>query len=169
MIVQTIDVNALERNLLMTMELLALGKKIILAFNFNKEAKRRGIKIDVSKIREVLQIPIVVIEANTGENKEELLDEILKVAQSEFKMPDYMQELLKEDHEIHHDESIKFLKDKLTPFYSIEKISQRTDRIDGVLLNKYSAFPIFLAVIFLMFEIAFTPVLTTGFRYPQLL
>ena len=155
-IVQTIDVNALERNLLMTMELLALGKKIILAFNFNKEAKRRGIRIDVSKIREVLQIPIIVIEANTGENKEELLDEILKVAQSEFKMPDYIQELLKEDHEIHHDESIKFLKDKLASLYSTEKISQRTDRIDGVLLNKYSAFPIFLVVIFLMFEIAFT-------------
>jgi len=72
-IVQTVDVNALERNLLMTMELLALGKKIILAFNFNKEAKRRGIKIDVSEIRKVLQIPIVVIEANNGENKEEFL------------------------------------------------------------------------------------------------
>lgn len=155
-IVQTIDVNALERNLLMTMELLALGKKIILAFNFNKEAERRGIRIDVPKIREVLQIPVVVIEANKGENKEELLDEILKAAQSEFEMPAYMQELLKDNHEIHHDESIKFFKEKVAPFYSIEKTSQRTDRIDEVLLNKYTAFPFFLAIMFLMFEITFT-------------
>lgn len=165
-IVQTIDVNALERNLLMTMELMALGKRIILAFNFNKEAKRRGIKINVPKIRKILQIPIIVIEANKGENKEELLDEILKVAKTEFVMPDYMQELLKDDNEIHHDESIKFLKDKLTPFYSTEKISQRTDRIDSILLNKYSASPIFLVVIFLMFETAFylsTP-LVSGIR-----
>jgi len=165
-IVQTIDVNALERNLLMTLELLALRKRIILAFNFNKEAKRRGIKIDVSKIREILQVPIIVIEANKGENKEGLLDEILEVAKTEFVMPDYMQELLKDDNEIHHDESIKFLKDKLSPFYSTEKISQRTDRIDSVLLNKYSAFPIFLVVIFLMFETAFylsTP-LVSGIR-----
>ena len=42
-IVQTVDANALERNLLMTMELLALGKRLILALNFNQEAKRRGI------------------------------------------------------------------------------------------------------------------------------
>ncbi|HWQ70804.1 MAG TPA: ferrous iron transport protein B [Desulfitobacteriaceae bacterium] len=154
-IVQSIDVNALERNLLMTMELLALGKKIILAFNFNREAKRRGLRIDVSKIREVLQLPIVLIEANKGENKEELLDEILKAAQSEFKMPAYMQELLKENQEIHHDESIRLFREKLAPYYSIEKTSQKTDRIDEVLLNKYTAFPIFLVIIFLMFEFVF--------------
>jgi ferrous iron transport protein B len=154
-VVQTIDVNALERNLLMTMELLALGKKIILAFNFNKEAQRRGIRIDVPKIREVLQIPIVVIEANKGENKEELLDEILKAAQSELTIPAYMQDLLKENQEIHHDESIKFFRDKLTPYYAIAKTSQRTDRIDALLLNKYTAFPIFLVIMFLMFETVF--------------
>jgi ferrous iron transport protein B len=155
-IVQTIDVNALERNLLMTMELLALGKKIILAFNFNREAHRRGITINVPKIRELLQIPVVTIEANKGENKEELLAEILKVAQSEFRAPDYLPELLKGDYEIHHDESVKFFKEMLAPFYSTEKTNQRTEKIDAVLLNKYTAFPIFLAVIFLMFKATFT-------------
>ena len=154
-VVQTIDVNALERNLLMTMELLALGKKIILAFNFNKEAKRRGVRIDVPKIREILQIPIIVLEANKGENKEKLLDEILKTAQEEFKIPAYMQDLLKENQEIHHDESIKFFRDKLTPFYSSENLYQKTDRIDEVLLNKYTAFPVFLVIMFLMFETVF--------------
>jgi ferrous iron transport protein B len=155
-IVQTVDVNALERNLLMTMELLALGKKVVLAFNFNKEAERRGIRLDMPKIREVLQIPVVVIEANKGENKEELLDEILKAAQSELKMPYYLQEMLKENYEIHHKISIRFFKEKLKPFYAVEKSIQRTDRIDEIILNKYTAFPIFLAVIFLMFETTFT-------------
>jgi len=166
-IVQTIDVNALERNLLMTMELLALGKRVILAFNFNREAKRRGIKIDVPKIREVLQIPIVVIEANRGENKEKLLDEILQAAQSEFRMPGYLQEMLKENYEIHHDLSIKFFKEQLQPYYLTDQTSQRTDRIDAIILNKYSAFPIFLAVIFLMFQITFAlsePIISV-FRY----
>ncbi len=155
-VVQTIDANAIERNLLMTMELLALGKKIILAFNFNKEAKRRGIKIDVPQIREVLQLPIVMIEANKGENKEELLDEILKVAQSEFKKPYYLQDKLKENYEIHHEESIKFIKEQLKPYYSLEKTSQRTEKMDEIILNKYTALPIFLVVIFFMFQITFT-------------
>jgi ferrous iron transport protein B len=155
-IVQTIDVNALERNLLMTMELLALGKKIVLAFNFNREAERRGIKIDVAGIRKVLQLPVVLIEANKGENKEELLKEILKAAAGEFQAPDYLSELLKEDYQIHHDESVVFFAEKLAPYYSTEKTNQRTERIDAVLLNKYSAFPIFLVVIFLMFQATFT-------------
>lgn len=154
-IVQTVDVNALERNLLMTMELLATGKRIVLAFNFNKEALSRGIRIDVPKIREVLQLPIVVIEANKGENKEELLDAILSTAKNEFREPDYLQGLLKENYEIHHDESIRFFKEKLKPYYSTEKTSQRTERIDGIILNRYTAFPIFLAVIFLMFQATF--------------
>jgi ferrous iron transport protein B len=155
-IVQTIDVNALERNLLMTMELLALGKKIVLAFNFNREAERRGITVDAAGVQKALQIPVVLIEANKGENKEELLKEILKAAHSEFKAPDYLPELLKEDYQIHHDESVKFFRAKLAPFYSTERTNRRTERVDAVLLNKYTAFPIFLAVIFLMFQATFT-------------
>lgn len=155
-IVQTIDVNALERNLLMTMELLALGKKLILAFNFNQEALRRGITMDVPQIAAVLQIPVVAIEANKGINKEALLAEILKVAAEPCRTPDFLSDLLKDNYEIHHDESLKFFKEKLSPYYSTELVNRRTERIDAVFLNKYTAFPIFLAVMFLMFETTFT-------------
>lgn len=154
-IIQTIDVNALERNLLMTMELLALEKKIVLAFNFNKEAERRGISIDMPKIQELLQLPVVTVEANRGENKEALLDAVLQTSEAEFQMPDYLRELLKDDFEIHHDETVKFFQTKLAPIYSTERTNRRTDRIDGILLNKFTAFPIFLTVIFLMFKATF--------------
>ena len=155
-IIQTIDVNALERNLLMTMELLALGKKIVLAFNFNKEARQQGIKIDTAKISQVLQLPIVEVEANKGENKEILIDRVFQVTQNEFKMPDYIPELLKDNFEIHHDESLKFFRERLSPFYSTQKTVGITEKIDNFLLNKYTAFPIFLLVIFLMFKTTFT-------------
>jgi ferrous iron transport protein B len=154
-IIQTIDVNSLERNLLMTIELLALGKKVILAFNFNEEAKRNGIIMDIDKIREVLQLPIIIVEANKRKNTKKLLDEVLSDTDSEFKMPDYMAKLIKGNYEIHHDEFIKFFKDKLTPFYSIEKTKRQTDNIDTFLLNKYTALPIFLLIIFLIFQITF--------------
>jgi ferrous iron transport protein B len=156
LIIQTIDVNALERNLLMTMELLALGKKIILAFNFNQEARQQGIQFDTARISEILQLPIVEIEANKGENKEGLLAEVLRAAQSEFKTPDYLPRLLKDTYEIHHDESLKFFRETLAPFYSTQKKVGRTEKIDAILLNKYTAFPIFLGVIFLMFKATFT-------------
>ncbi len=156
LIIQTIDVNALERNLMMTMELLALRKKIVLAFNFNKEAERNGIKVNTDRISEVLQLPIVKVEANKGENKEKLLNEILRVINKEFKTPSYLPELLKDNYEIHHDESLKFFHEKLAPYYSAEKTMSITDKIDAVILNKYTAFPIFLLIIFLMFKATFS-------------
>lgn len=107
-IVQTIDVNALERNLLMTMELLALGKKVLLAFNFNKEAKKRGVVIDTNKISTVLELPVVSIEANTGENKDKLLEEIVHTAGKKATPPSYLAGLMKNQQEIHHNQAIRF-------------------------------------------------------------
>lgn len=155
-IIQTVDVNALERNLLMTMELLALGKKIVLAFNFNREAKRRGITVETQKISEALQLPIVEIEAHKGENKETLLREVLRVAAEPVKIPDYLDELVKKNREIHHDEAIALLRRKIAAYYKAEKTTEKTESIDSFLLNKYWAFPVFLAVIFLIFKATFT-------------
>lgn len=165
-IIQTIDVNALERNLLMTMELLALGKNLILAFNFNKEAKRRGIQVDIPKLSAKLQLPIIRIEANTGENIEELLQEILRVADlkkagNPQKTPDYILSLKKEnqalfDDELAHARAIKLIQDKVTPYYKVTRSNRRTDRIDAFVLNKYTAFPLFILVMFLLFKTTFT-------------
>ncbi len=170
-IIQIVDVNALERNLLLTLELLTLKKRVILAFNFNKEAAKRGIKINVAKIRKVLEIPIVQIEANTGENKEKLLEEIIQVSKSEFKEPSYFKTLLKNKKEISHRKSVRFIKNKISHFYLTEKQNHKTEKIDSVILNKYTAFPIFLAVMFLMFKISFsisiplTELIGTSFGY----
>lgn len=154
-IIQIIDINALERNLLLTLELLTLKKPIILAFNFNREAAKRGIKVNVAKIKKILEIPIVSIEANTGENKEKLLEEIIKTSQKDFREPSYFKSLLKSKDEISHRQSIKFIKDKLSHLHSISQQKHRTEKIDSIILNKYTAFPIFLTVMFLMFQVTF--------------
>lgn len=165
-IIQTIDVNALERNLLMTMELLALGKNLILAFNFNKEAKHRGVQVDIPKLSAELQVPIVRIEANTGENVTELLEEVLRVADMKRagnppKAPDYILSLKKEaqtffSDELAHARAIKLIQDKVTPYYKVAEANERTDRIDAIVLHKYAAFPLFILVMFLLFKTTFT-------------
>ncbi len=155
-VVQIIDVNTLERHLLMTLELMALGKNIILAFNFNKEAKKRGVRIDIEKIMEALQIPIVSIEAHTGENNRRLLKQIVHSSQKGVKEPNYLKPLLKNEREISHFKAINFIKGKISPFYSCEKENGQTNKIDSLILNKYSAFPIFLLIMFLIFKITFS-------------
>jgi ferrous iron transport protein B len=154
-IVQTIDVNTLERNLLMTFELLAMRKNLILAFNFNKEAKKRGLKINHEKIQEILHIPIVLVEANTGENKENLLNQIVASAKQKPQTPPYLSDLVKTGQEISHGQSMEFIRNKILPFYQRTKKINRTEKIDSWLLNKYLAFPFFLLIIFLMFKTTF--------------
>lgn len=154
-VVQIIDVNALTRNLLMTLELLALGKNLILAFNFNQEAKRRGIKVDVDGIQQTLGIPVIPIEANTGANKEKLLEKIVSVSRRHNKIPDYLKLLLKNPQEIEHHRAISFIKNRISPFYSTTQIRSPQEKIDSFLLNKYTAFPAFLLVVFLMFKTTF--------------
>jgi len=155
-IVQTIDVNTLKRHLLMTMELLALNKNIVLAFNFNKEAKKRNIKINIDKIKKQLQIPIVQIEANTGAKKEELLKQIIISSQKKTKIPNYLKDLLKNRQEINHRKAVNFIDRKITPFYSNKEQNGQTGKIDSFILNKYTAFPIFLLAMSLIFKITFS-------------
>ena len=75
---------------------------------------------------------------------------------NEFKEPDYFKTLLKNKEEISHRKSIRFIKNEIGHFYSTEKQNRKTEKIDSIILNKYTAFPIFLAVMFLMFKISFS-------------
>lgn len=155
-IIQTIDVNTLKRQLLMTLELLALNKNIILAFNFNKEAEKRNIRIDVKKIKKQLQIPIVQIEAHTGKNKNNLLKQVVNSSGKKPKIPSYLKGLIKNNQEINHNKALSFINEKIAPFYSNKEQNGLTDKIDSFILNKYTAFPIFLLVMFLMFKATFS-------------
>jgi ferrous iron transport protein B len=155
-IIQTIDVNTLDRNLLMTLELLALNKNIVLAFNFNKEAKKRNIKININKLRKMLMVPIVLIEANTGENKNKLLEKAIASAATKAKTPNYIKSLLKNNHKIDHQKAIKFIKQITQGCCSNQKQSNQTDKIDSFILNKYTAFPIFILIMSLIFKVTFS-------------
>lgn len=61
------DASHLERNLYFTLEMMSLGKPVILLLNKFDEATRKGIEIDVSKLSKMLGIPVVDVVATTGE------------------------------------------------------------------------------------------------------
>lgn len=156
LIVQIVDVNTLLRNLFLTFEIASLRKKLILAFNFNREAKRKGVKTKTSKIKEKLQIPIVEIEAHTGEKKENLLEAIVKTYERKQKTPDYIDKLVKTKEEINHIEARKFLENILKDNYQAGDGDDLTGKIDRVLLNQFTALPIFFLVLWLLFQATFT-------------
>ncbi|MBQ7840142.1 MAG: ferrous iron transport protein B [Lachnospiraceae bacterium] len=63
-IVNVVDASSLERNLYLTLQLLELGKPVILALNMMDIVKERGLEIDLHRLPEMLgDIPVVPVSA----------------------------------------------------------------------------------------------------------
>ena len=77
-IVQVADSKNMKRSLLLTLELMELKIPLVLNLNMSDEAKERGIKIDIKKLSEKLDIDVVETVAITGEGIPRLKEAILK-------------------------------------------------------------------------------------------
>ena len=63
-IINIIDASSLERNLYLTMQLLELGKPVVLALNMMDIVEERGMEIDLHRLPEMLgDIPVVPVSA----------------------------------------------------------------------------------------------------------
>lgn len=63
-IINVVDASSLERNLYLTLQLLELGKPIVLALNMMDIVKERGMEIDMHRLPEMLgNIPVVAVSA----------------------------------------------------------------------------------------------------------
>lgn len=77
-IVNIVDASSLERNLYLTMQLLELGKPIILALNMMDVVIERGMKIDLHRLQEMLGgIPVVPVSARKKTGLDVLLQAIV--------------------------------------------------------------------------------------------
>jgi len=224
-IVNVIDSTHLQRNLLLTAELMEIGKKMIVVLNMIDEAKAEGIEIDERQLSHILGVPVIKTSAKTGEGIEELKAKIAEVykkphTDSKIIYSDFIEEeidrlvqffeernyksdipyrhlairLLKEDTTIYkkmHDEPIwiellPLLKDALHHIYlhtgkkdiqeifadehfsfakgaKMEVISTKsmratniTQKIDNLLIHPYLGIPIFLFLMWTLFQLTFT-------------
>ncbi len=62
-IVDVADASALERNLYLTLQLLELGKPVVLALNMMDIVHKRGMEIDTHRLPEMLGIPVIAVSA----------------------------------------------------------------------------------------------------------
>ncbi|NPA50829.1 MAG: ferrous iron transport protein B [Epsilonproteobacteria bacterium] len=224
LILNIVDATHLQRSLMLTAQLMELGKKMVVALNMMDEAKKEGIEINTKLLSKILGVPVVEVSAKTKEGIEELKEKIIEAAHSNIypKMvySDYIEEeidkivnflkekhfkfrlplrnlailLLKEDRNIYkelHDEPIwiellPLIRSALEHIYlhaqaqDIEEIFTQeyiafakgakeevlkcpkrkskniTQKIDSILLNKYLGIPIFLILMWLLFQATFT-------------
>ena len=62
-VINVVDASALERSLYLTLQLLELGKPVVLALNMMDIVRKRGIDIDLHRLPEMLGIPVIPVSA----------------------------------------------------------------------------------------------------------
>lgn len=85
-ILNVLDSTNLQRNLLLTSELLALDKKMIIALNMSDEAEKESISIDELQLSRILGKPCIKTSATRKSGIDKLLNEIISKHESE-KLP----------------------------------------------------------------------------------
>lgn len=79
-IINIVDANNIERNLYLTMQLMELGRPMVLALNMMDEVRNNGGSILVNEMEQILGLPVVPISAANNEGINELIDHAVHVA-----------------------------------------------------------------------------------------
>ena len=84
-IINVIDATHLVQGLTLTLELMELGRPLVLVINMMDEAKRQGIKIDGEKLSEELGIPVMPMIATRGQGIREAFTKTWHIARNKDK------------------------------------------------------------------------------------
>jgi len=85
-VIDIIDSSNLERNLVLTSEITELGTPLIVALNMWDEVEKKGYKVDVNLISQLLASPCIPTVATQGTGITELLDEVISVVEAKGEM-----------------------------------------------------------------------------------
>ncbi len=110
-IVNVVDASSLERNLYLTLQLLELGKPVVLALNMMDMVEERGMEIDLHRLPELLgDIPVVPVSAAKRKGLDILLHAVIHHYEEDSK-----REVLHYSQEI--EEKIDKLSQRMETFY----------------------------------------------------
>lgn len=137
-IINVIDSTNLERNLFLTLSLIDKDIPMIIALNMQDEAKQKGIDIDVKKLENMLNIPIVPTSAAKGEGIDELVSRIKESKSNPMDRTDT--ELMDESEQITNAVQVKSYK-KITTL----------EKFDALTIKSLTGIPIAILVALLSF------------------
>ncbi len=75
-VIVVMDATALERNLNLTLQILEITPRVVVALNLMDEARRRGIRVNVRGLSRELGVPVVPTVARTGQGLRRLLETV---------------------------------------------------------------------------------------------
>lgn len=86
-VVNVVDSTVLERNLFFTLQLLELGRPLVLVLNLTDQAEKKGISINSDKLEEILGVPVIKTIARTGSGITELVKKIIELNEQTLMPP----------------------------------------------------------------------------------
>ena len=86
-IVDVADASSLERNLYLTLQLIELGKPVVLALNMMDIVEKRGMEIDMHRLPEMLGIPVIPVSARKKRGLDILMHAVVHHKDSNEKTP----------------------------------------------------------------------------------
>ena len=81
-VINIVDASNIERNLYLTLQLKELGIPVVVALNMMDVVTSRGDTIDIKKLEESLDMPVVPTSANKGTGVREVVERALAVAEA---------------------------------------------------------------------------------------
>ncbi len=84
LVVNVVDANTLSRNLIFTLQLLDMHKKMILVINMVDEIEKRGGQINKERIEELLGIPVILTSAKQNRGVDEIIGCIIDTHRAEI-------------------------------------------------------------------------------------
>ncbi|MDP2891839.1 MAG: ferrous iron transport protein B [Bacillota bacterium] len=158
LIINIVDAGNLERSLYLTMQLLKLGRPVLLALNMMDEVEKAGAELDADKLSFFLGIPAIAISAV----KEKGLDKLAKTIHDAIEgraAPPSAPGICISCTMCKNTENIyKCIEDIVRQVYTTKLTQKQADitrKLDRVLLNKWLAIPLLLLIMLSVFFITF--------------
>ncbi|MBQ9441726.1 MAG: ferrous iron transport protein B [Selenomonadaceae bacterium] len=168
-VVNVVDASNMARNLFLTVQLMEQGVPLIINLNMMDEAKRHGIKIDETKLEKIFGMPVTNTVGRSHDSVKVLLDVFTNTRMSNYSPSPEIQEHIAKINKIRteNNSAEKIEEEIISARYDfIDKVMAEavtvqaadptlSDKLDKYLANGISSLVIRLAMLYLLFQIAF--------------
>ena len=169
LVVDVLDSSNLERNLYLTIQLLEQGIPLLLDLNMQDEARRHGIRVDTEKLGAALGMPVVETTARSRSSIKTLLDVFTSTMMEKYQPSEKVRAHIARVEGLRAgnlaadaleekiiEERYAFIDSVVSECVSVAGASSDlTEKIDAVLANGWTALPLFLVMLYAVFQITF--------------
>ncbi|OPY62336.1 MAG: Ferrous iron transport protein B [Pelotomaculum sp. PtaU1.Bin065] len=171
LVINIVDASNIERNLYLTLQLLEKNVPTVVNLNMMDEAKIKGYEVNIETLGEYLGVPVISTVATSKKGISQLTD-LLDAASEENSTgtgsrlwAEYLEELarLKKSHKDGDPEGEEIIEAR---YHYINKMLDKalvkdeekvtfSERLDEIITNRVLGIPIFLGIMYLMFQLTF--------------